>query len=68
MEQRQCGLIPPPTVVREELARNYEQARWLRRLLKLSEDAAVESHRRVSEYRPRRKPKPEATLPEGVAS
>jgi hypothetical protein len=67
MEQHDCELIPPPTVVREELARNYEQARLLRRLLRLSEDAAVESHRRVSEHRPRRKPQPEAARPGGAA-
>ena len=34
MEQHEFRLIPPPTMVREELARNYEQARLLRRLSK----------------------------------
>ena len=33
-------LIPSPSVVREKLARNYEEAGLLRRLLKLAEDAA----------------------------
>jgi|GEM_PF-6668265 len=42
-------LIPPHTVVRAELARNYENARLLRRLLKLSEDAAIERSKRKSE-------------------
>jgi hypothetical protein len=68
MEQHESKLIPPPTAVREELARNYEQARLLRRLLRLSEDAAVESHRRLTEDRPRRKPQPGANRPEGVGS
>jgi hypothetical protein len=58
-EKCERGLIPPPTVVREELARNYENARLLRRLLRLSEDAVVEDHRRH--------PRPEAR-PEGVRS
>jgi hypothetical protein len=33
-------LIPPPGVVREKLAQNYEEADLLRRLLKLSVAAA----------------------------
>ncbi len=49
METHECGLIPPPPVVRAVLARNYEQARLLRRLLKLSEDAAIERSKRKSE-------------------
>jgi hypothetical protein len=56
MEKRERGLIAPPAVIREELARNYEQARLLRRLLKVSEDAAVESRRR--------NPQPEAARSE----
>jgi hypothetical protein len=41
MENDERELIPPPSVVREELARNYEQARLLRRQLRISEDAAI---------------------------
>jgi len=41
-------LIPPHEVVRAELARNYEDARLLRRLLRLSEDAAIERSERKS--------------------
>ena len=77
MEQHDCELIPPPTAVREELARNYEQARLLRRLLRLSEDAAVESHRRDgcgrAPWRGVRRPsapaapQPEAARPGGAA-
>ncbi len=51
METRERGLIPPPQVVRAVLARNYEQARLLRRLLKLSEDAAIERFERKSKDR-----------------
>jgi hypothetical protein len=40
MQQPAFELIPPPDVVRDRLAENYEQAGLLRRLLKLSEDAA----------------------------
>jgi hypothetical protein len=40
MEQAPAGLIPPPAVVRERLARNYREADVLRRLLKLSLAAA----------------------------
>ena len=39
-------LIPSPSVVREKLARNYEEASLLRRLLKLAEDAVAKSVRR----------------------
>jgi hypothetical protein len=63
MEKQERRLIPPPTVVREELSRNYEQARLLRRLLKLSEDSAVEDYRRNSEQHHRQ---PGAPEPEGV--
>ena len=47
-------LIPSPSVVREKLARNYEEAGLLRRLLKLAEDAAEKNVRRrdVSSARP----------------
>jgi hypothetical protein len=64
MGQRQHGLIPPSAAVREELARNYEQARLLRRLLKLSEDAVVENHSRNSEERHH---EPGGVQPEGAA-
>ena len=47
MEKRERGLIAPPAVIREELARTYEQARLLRRLLKVSEDAAIGSRQRL---------------------
>jgi hypothetical protein len=68
MEPRDCELIPPAAAVREELARNYEQARLLRRLLRLSEDAAVDASRRCGgEHRPRRRPQPVAARPEGAA-
>jgi hypothetical protein len=40
VEQDLAGLIPPPSVVREKLSRNYHQADLLRRLLKLSLAAA----------------------------
>ena len=51
MEQPAFELIPPPNVVRDRLAENYEQARLLRRLLKLSEDASIERFERDSENR-----------------
>jgi hypothetical protein len=44
--EREPELIPPPAVVREKLARNYEEAGLLRRLLKLAEDAAEKNDRR----------------------
>jgi hypothetical protein len=47
MDKRERTLIAPPAVIREELARNYEQARLLRRLLKVSEDATIESRSRA---------------------
>jgi hypothetical protein len=40
-------LIPPPGVVREKLARNYEEADLLRRLLKLSVAAAEKTRSRT---------------------
>jgi hypothetical protein len=46
MEKREHRLIAPPAIIREELARNYEQARLLRRLLRVSEDAVIEERRR----------------------
>ena len=49
MELHKSNLIPPPRVVRSELARTYEQARLLRRLLRLSEDAAPEYRRQSSD-------------------
>ena len=54
-------LIPPWPVVQERLARNYREARLLRRLLRLATDAAREQHRQPAA------PQPEAR-PEGVAS
>lgn len=39
-------LVPRPPVVREAYARNLRDARLLRRLLKLSEDIAMERYRR----------------------
>jgi hypothetical protein len=54
MEKNERVLIPSPTVVREELARNYEEARLLRRLLRVSEDAAIAAANR----RPQHKAKP----------
>jgi hypothetical protein len=60
MEKRERGLVAAPAVIREELARNYEQARLLRRLLKVSEDAAIEERRR--------RPQSEAARPGGAAS
>jgi hypothetical protein len=58
MEKRERELIPDPAVVREELARNYEEARLLRRQLRISEDAAITAANR--------RPQPAAPRPEGV--
>jgi hypothetical protein len=44
-------LIPPPGVVRERLARNYEDADLLRRLLKLSVAAAEQKRQRGTQPR-----------------
>jgi hypothetical protein len=51
------ALVPPPPVVRERLAENLEEARLLRRLLRLSE--------RFAERRHRRRLQPAATLDSG---
>jgi hypothetical protein len=57
MDRDEQRLIPPPDRVREELARNYEEAARLRRLLKISVAAAESASRRsqltVSRYRHR---------------
>jgi len=47
-EKHERRLIPPPSEVRERLAQNYEEAQLLRRLLKVSEDAAIEAANRRS--------------------
>jgi hypothetical protein len=43
MDELERTLVPRPSVIREELARNYSEARFLRRLLKLAVDAAAEA-------------------------
>jgi len=53
--------IPRPPVVRERLARSLRQTRLLRRLLRLSVEAAEERHRQSNERQPA------AARPEGVA-
>jgi hypothetical protein len=58
-------LIPPPPVVREELAACLRQTSLLRRLLRLSVRAAEERQRRTVALNDRQ---PEATRPEAVAS
>jgi hypothetical protein len=47
-------VFPPPTEVRRRLADNLTEARMLRRLLRIVEDAAVERHRRKPVHVPRR--------------
>ena len=42
MSEPRSGLIPPPRVVRAELARAVRQARRLRSLLRLSEKAELD--------------------------
>jgi hypothetical protein len=54
MDQQDHGLIPPPGLVREILARNYEDADLLRRLLRLSETAAERAGQRRLKDRPDR--------------
>jgi hypothetical protein len=44
-------LIPRPPVVRERLAESLREARLLRRLLRLSETAAIERYRQ-SDHQP----------------
>jgi hypothetical protein len=46
MDDPTSDLIPPPGIVRERLARNYEDADLLRRLLRLSESAALRARSR----------------------
>jgi hypothetical protein len=45
----------PPTEVRRRLADNLTEARMLRRLLRVVEDAAEERHRRKPAHEPRNK-------------
>jgi hypothetical protein len=52
MEEPERELIPPPGVVREKLARNYEDADLLRRLLKLSVAAAERARERKTKHGP----------------
>jgi hypothetical protein len=52
VEETERELIPPPGVVREKLARNYEDADLLRRLLKLSVAAAEKVRERKTKDRP----------------
>lgn len=56
-------LIPPPPIVREKLARNIEEGRLLRDLLRLSVRAAEHRHQQVA-TEPRQ---PGAARPGGVA-
>jgi hypothetical protein len=58
-------LIPPPPVVREELAACLRQTSLLRRLLRLSVRAAEERQRRTVTLNDRQ---PEASRPGGMAS
>jgi hypothetical protein len=53
-------LIPPPPIVREELAAHLRKGRILRSLLRLSVRAAEERHRQAQE------PQPEAARPKEV--
>jgi hypothetical protein len=53
MDESARDLIPPPRIVRERLAQNYEEADLLRRLLKLAIVAAEKPQDRKS--RPDRK-------------
>ncbi len=55
-------LIPRPPVVRERLAKSLRETRLLKRLLRLSVEAAEERHRQADALQP------EAAWPEGVAS
>jgi hypothetical protein len=50
-------LIPPPPIVRQELARHVREGRLLRALLRLSVRAAEERHQQP------RAPQPEALEP-----
>jgi hypothetical protein len=53
MNDRERNPIPPSEEIREQLARHLEQARLLRRQLRLSEtaeEATGRSQRRVSRY------------------
>jgi hypothetical protein len=46
MDERGDELLPAPDILRERLARNYEEADLLRRLLKLSVAAAEKARER----------------------
>jgi hypothetical protein len=48
-------LLPRPPVIRERLAQSLKETRLLRRLLRLSESAAIERHRQAAAA-----PEPEA--------
>jgi hypothetical protein len=54
MDDRGDELFQPPGVVREKLARNYEDADLLRRLLKLSVAAAEKARERKTKDLPRK--------------
>lgn len=43
------SLVPPPPVVREQLAESLEESKLLRRLLRLSERFAERRHRRQAQ-------------------
>ncbi|WP_165220227.1 hypothetical protein [Aquisphaera insulae] len=45
-------LIPRPPVIRERLAQTRREAARLRKLLRLSEDAAIERHKQASSDTP----------------
>jgi hypothetical protein len=49
VDNRPRNLIPDAEAIRERLAQNYEEARLLRRQLRISEDAAIEAHNRSSQ-------------------
>ena len=55
-------LIPRPPVVRERLARSLRETRLLKRLLRLSVEAAEERYHQPPA------PRPEAARPEGVGA
>jgi hypothetical protein len=51
MHERGDELIPPPGIIREKLARNYEEADLLRRLLKMSVAVAEKARERKTRDR-----------------
>jgi hypothetical protein len=62
-ESLHCGLIPAPAVIREKLAFNYVQARFLRRLLRVAEDASIEAEDRRHRGRQPESPRPGGGAP-----